>query len=246
MNGELEHSHDPEAIRSRLTELPARSHLRDFVYGAVDGAVTTFAVVAGVRGAGLDDRIVLILGAANLAADGFSMAVSNYLGSRAEAQELERARRMEERHVALAPEGEREEIRQIYAAKGFGGRSLEQIVSRITSEKKLWVDTMLREELGLSLSPVSPVRSGLATFAAFAAVGAVPLASFVLRRHFPGAVSDPFQWSAALTAAAFFGVGALKGRFVGLRWWASGLETLAVGGVAAALAYAAGALLRAV
>ena len=87
----LESEHSTDAIRRRLAQAPAVSYLRDFVYGAIDGAVTTFAVVAGARGANLGDSVVVILGVANLLADGFSMAVSNYLGTRAEREQRDRA-----------------------------------------------------------------------------------------------------------------------------------------------------------
>ena len=86
-------AHTPEAVRERLLAAPRHSYLRDFVYGSVDGAVTTFAIVSGVAGAGLPGRVVIILGLANVAADGFSMAASNFLGTRAERQLLEQARR---------------------------------------------------------------------------------------------------------------------------------------------------------
>jgi VIT1/CCC1 family predicted Fe2+/Mn2+ transporter len=238
--------HSPDAVRHRLSVPPSTSYLRDFIYGAIDGAVTTFAVVAGVEGAGLSADVVLILGGANLLADGFSMAVSNFLGLRAEHQQLERARREEERHVRLVPEGEREEIRQIFAAKGFEGEDLERVVEVITADYDLWVSTMLSEELGLGGTEVSPVRAGAATFAAFLLVGSFPLLAFVFDAVAPGGLDAVFAWSAAMTAIAFFAVGSLKARFVEQVWWRSGLETLAIGGAAAVLAFAVGALLESI
>jgi vacuolar iron transporter family protein len=85
-NPELRRQHTRDAIGLRLARPPATSYLRDFIYGAIDGAVTTFAIVAGAAGANLSDSVVVILGFANLFADGLSMAVSNYLGTRAESQ----------------------------------------------------------------------------------------------------------------------------------------------------------------
>ena len=236
--------HSPEAIRRRFARPPSTSYLRDFIYGAIDGAVTTFAVVAGVEGANLSAKVVLILGGANLIADGFSMAVSNFLGLRAGSQQLERARGEEERQVSQMPEGEREEIRQIFAAKGFKGEDLESVVDVITADRDLWVSTMMSEELGLGGAQPSPLRAGAATLLAFVVVGAFPLVAFVVDAAVPGGIEHPFAWSAAMTAIAFFAVGGLKARFVTQAWWRSGLETLAVGGAAAVLAYVVGALLR--
>jgi VIT1/CCC1 family predicted Fe2+/Mn2+ transporter len=191
----LEAEHTPAGVSARLRRRPAPSYLHDFIYGAVDGAVTTFAVVAGVAGANLDETVVIILGVANLIADGFSMAVSNFLGSRAERQRRERARREEEAHIRLVPEGEREEIRQIFAAKGFDGRDLDRIVQVITSDPERWTETMMREELGFASTEPNEVRAALATLVAFVTVGFLPLAAYVMtsplpdasRTHSPGA-----------------------------------------------------------
>ena len=242
----LEEQHTARAVTARLGERPPPSYLSDFIYGAVDGAVTTFAVVAGAAGASLDESVVIILGGANLIADGFSMAVSNFLGSRAERQQRERARREEQRHIRLVPEGEREEIRQIFASKGFEGRDLERVVQVITSDPELWTETMMSEELGYGAAERNELRAAAATLVAFILIGFLPLLVFVYDLATSAEVEDPFAWSAVLTAVAFLAVGGMKSRFVDQTWWRSALETLAVGGLAAVLAYAAGAFLDSV
>ena len=242
----LRDEHTPLAVRKRLRDRPSPSYLQDFIYGAVDGAVTTFAVVAGAEGASLDETVVIILGGANLIADGFSMAVSNFLGSRAERQQQERARRQEQLQIQVVPEGEREEIRQIFAAKGFEGRDLERVVEVITADPELWAKTMMTEELGFSSTETNEFRAAAATLAAFLTVGFLPLTVFVYDLAAPGEVENAFTWSAMMTGIAFLVVGALKSRFVDQSWWRSALETLIVGGLAAALAYVTGAFLKCV
>jgi VIT1/CCC1 family predicted Fe2+/Mn2+ transporter len=236
----VEAEHTPDAIRARLDQGPGRSALRDVVYGAIDGVVTTFAVVAGVAGAGLAPRVVLILGVANLAADGFSMAVSNFLGARSEGQRRERIRRQEQQHIAVVPAGEREEVRQLLARWGLDDESLDAATDAVTRDPDRWVSFMLQLEHGLPASSTSPVRAAVATFLAFVAVGSVPLAPFVLDALLDAGVSSPFAWSAALTAVAFFAVGVGKAMVVAQSRWRSGVETVLVGGAAAALAYVVG------
>ncbi|HSD73348.1 MAG TPA: VIT1/CCC1 transporter family protein [Steroidobacteraceae bacterium] len=237
----LEHAHSPESIQQRIGRPPERGYLPDAILGAIDGGVTTFAVVSAAVGGRLSGVAVIVLGAANLLADGFSMAASNYLAAKSEREEVERARRQEERHIAQVPEGEREEVRQIFAGKGFTGEVLDQVVAVITANRQVWIETMLTEEHGLQLIGRNPLRSGLATFAAFASVGLLPLLPFLIS---PGDLAQGFSISIAITAGAFLGVGMLKGRVLRRSLLASGVETLLIGGLAAVLAYAAGYAMR--
>lgn len=236
--------HTPEGVRERLSRPPEHSYLRDFVYGAIDGAVTTFAIVAGVAGANLGAGVVIVLGLANLVADGFSMAVSNYLGTRAEQDRRTQARLTEERHIELVPEGEREEIRHLFAAKGFEGEDLERAVEVITADRERWVETMLNEELGFPPTTASPARAGAATFVAFILVGALPLLAFLIDLAFPGSIGDPFPISIFLTGIGFLLVGVMKAGVVGQSLWRGGVETLLLGGAAAAVAFGIGAALQ--
>lgn len=239
-----EAAHTPAAVRARLRSGPSHNYLRDFIYGAVDGTVTTFAIVAGVEGAGLAPGIVVVLGVANLVADGFSMAASNFLATRAEHQQREKARRREELEIERFPEGEREEIRQIFASKGFQGDDLDRVVRVITSDGRRWVNTMLTEELGLSLHGPSAWRAGLVTFAAFGLVGLLPLLPFLGEFAAWRLPFHSFYVSSVATGISFAAIGACKSRFTGQRWHAGALETLGVGGAAAALAFVVGLLLR--
>jgi VIT1/CCC1 family predicted Fe2+/Mn2+ transporter len=214
------------------------SYLRDWIYGGIDGAVTTFAVVSGVTGAELSAVIIVVLGIANLVADGFSMAASNFSGTRVEREELQQLDAIERRHIMEEPEGEREEIRQIYREKGFEGEELERVVAVITADPDRWVREMLTEEYGLPVKVRSPLLAAASTFSAFFVCGAVPIVSYVI--HAP----SPFAISGVATGLVFFIIGAVKSRWSPMNWWKSGLETLAIGGLAAFLAYAAGYLLR--
>jgi VIT1/CCC1 family predicted Fe2+/Mn2+ transporter len=234
----MEHDHSTDAIRHRLSRDPQASYLRDWIYGGIDGAVTTFAVVSGVVGAELSATVIIVLGLANLFADGFSMAASNFTGTRAEREELGRLKDIERRHIEEVPDGEREEVREIYRNKGFEGGDLERVVAVITSDRERWVQTMLTEEYGLPLQVRSPLLAAASTFSAFIVCGAVPVIPFAFKA--PGA----FSWSLVATAVVFFAIGAVKSVWTMRRWWASGTETLIIGAVAAALAYLVGYFLR--
>lgn len=234
----LEHDHSEDGIRLRLAQENRPNYVRDWVYGGIDGAVTTFAIVAGVVGAALSAKVILILGLANLIADGFSMAASNYSGTKTEVDDLERLREIERRHIALVPEGEREEIRQILHGKGLTGHALEEAVDAITSNDETWVNTMLAEEYGLTPVVRAPAKSALATFSAFLICGVVPLVPFIVT------IPNPFIVALVTTGLVFFAIGTIKSLWSLAPWWRSGLETLTIGMLAAGMAYLVGYLLR--
>jgi vacuolar iron transporter family protein len=212
----------------------------DFIYGSIDGAVTTFAIVAGVVGAGLSPGIVLILGFANLFADGFSMAASNYQASKARNEFVEMKRKQEEWEIDNLEDQERDEIRDIYKAKGFKDELLEEVVRIITSKKKVWVDTMMKEELGL-IENKDPITSSVSTFVGFNVIGLVPLIPFIVFMIMGVELnSESFVYSTVSVITAFFLVGVIKGKIVKKSMIRSGLNTLVIGGIAATVAYGIG------
>lgn len=233
----MEHEHTPNAIRRRLAAGPTHNYLRDWIYGGIDGSVTTLAVVTGVAGAQLSHWVILVLGFANLFADGFSMAASNYLGTKAEHDDWRRLEHIEHRHIDLEPEGEREEVRQIFERKGFEGIDLQRIVELVTANRERWVRTMLTDEYGLPHAVRSPWMAALSTFTAFLICGLIPLLPYLI------GMANSLSVSAALTAVVFFAIGSIKSRWSTSSWWYSGLITLLVGAMAASLAYAVGVVL---
>ncbi len=233
---DLRAEHEPDSIRARLAAPCGQSTLGDFVLGGVDGVITTFAVVAGSFGGRLPAATIILLGLANLVADGFSMGISNYLATRSRREEVAQARADEAWQIEAFPEGERREIREIFAAKGFEPPTLDRIVEVVTADRALWLDTMLEQELKLGGTLAHPLRAGLSTFAAFCIFGVLPLLPFLAGPR----VSEGFFWSAGLAAAAFFTLGLGKGLILGRQTMRSGLETFAIGSLAAGLAYGIG------
>ena len=220
-----------------------QEYLGEFVYGSIDGSVTTFAVVAGAAGAHLDSSVVIILGFANLIADGFAMSVGSYLSTKSELQNYEKHKRIEYWEIENLREKEVQEVRDIYLAKGFEGDLLEQVVDKITEDKDRWVDTMMMEELEMIPTNKSPLAMGMVTFISFVIVGFIPLLSYVLDYTIRWDI-NLFYVSTALTSLTFIGIGALKSyvthssRIIGM------LETLVLGTAAASLAYVVGSILE--
>jgi len=231
MHAKFQHAHSPKAIQQRLEQGPPQSYLRDWVYGGVDGVVTTFAIVSGVAGADLGILVVLILGAANLLADGFSMAAGNFLATQAEFDLKDQLREVEKQHIKQEPAGEKEEVRQILKSKGLSGWALKRATNTIIKNQEHWIELMLKEEYGLPGEIRSPLKAATSTFLSFVLCGLIPLLPYL----FGG--SSPFLWSSITTALVFFAIGSLKSRWTLTPWWRSGLYTLGIGASAAFLAY---------
>jgi len=202
----------------------------------MDGIVTTFAVVAGSAGADLTINIILILGMSNLIADGLSMSIGSYLSKKSELDNYNKHLRIEEWEIENMPDIERQEVMDIYKEKGFSGSELEMVVNRITSNKQVWIDTMMKDELGLTLEKKSPFRSGLSTLFSFIVAGGIPLIFYVFA--YSGKVGlNPFFLSSIVTLIAFIVIGYIKTYVTKIGLVRSMLETLALGASAATAAY---------
>ena len=222
----------------------SKDFLPEFVYGGIDGAITTFAVVAGATGANLDIPVVIILGFANLIADGFSMSVGNFFSAKASADSYEKNKNIEYWEIENKRESEVEEIRDIYRNKGFKGELLEQVVEVITSDREVWVETMMKEELEMTKDRKSPYQTAGVTFFSFLLVGFIPLAAYVYALLFETSKDQLFVYACVLTGAAFCLIGVLKS-IINQKNAIRGIaETLFLGGIAAVLAYYVGAVLE--
>lgn len=215
----------------------AGKYVGDFIYGANDGIITTFAIVAGAVGASLSPLVILVLGFANIVADGISMGASNYLGKRSEQDYARAQRKKEEWEIDNLREIEVEEIREIFEKKGFRGKDLARAVEIITSDRKVWLDVMMKDELGIiEEHGHDPRKHGLVTFAAFIVAGLIPLVPFLLPF-----VPNAFVISIIFGGLALFAAGALRTLITTVSWIRGGLEVLVVGSGAAVAAYLVGA-----
>lgn len=236
MNRTQEQDHharvDPHKVGARVPEI---------ILGGQDGLVNTLGVVLGIAAASASTRIVLAGGLAAALAEAVSMAAVAYTSGVAAGHVYESERAREYRHIERAPNLEREEIRAIYARKGFSGEMLERIVATITENRDVWVAVMLAEEHGLSpVTRPAALRSAAAVGASALLGSLVPIVPFFVLGLRPGGVA-----SVAATAAALFALGAYKGRVTVGRWVLAGLELAGVGLVSALVGYLVGWLVAA-
>lgn len=222
-----------------------QKYLGEIVYGGIDGAVTTFAVVSGAVGAGLSNKVIIILGFANLLADGFAMSVGAYLSAKSVKDQKKAKSRIDKTITNNAIILKKQNLRQVYTEKGFTGTLLNTVVEEV-EETYSKIQKQLDEAPFTEFSfGKSPLKIGLTTYLSFITIGLIPLTVYVwdLIGKFPG---NLFIWASILTSFAFILIGFLKsyitktGRLKGI------LETLILGMIAATVAYYVGDLLEAI
>lgn len=216
------------------------SALADVILGGQDGLVNVLGVILGVAAATGDPRIILVAGLAATFAESVSMGAVAYTSTLAESDFYESEREREYRHISEVPNLEQQEIRDIYAEKGFTGELLERIVDTITANKDVWVAVMMAEEH--QLSPINrrhALRSAVIVGLAAIIGSLIPLAPFIILP-----VNAGIWTSILVSGLVLFGVGAYKARVTIGHPGKSGLEMAVIGTVSALVGYAVGALLR--
>jgi len=209
--------------------------VRDVVLGMSDGLTVPFALAAGLSGAVASARLILIAGAAELAAGAIAMGLGGYLAARSEADTYRSELKREYDEVLDIPQEERDEVRKIFASWGLEGETLEAATAAICAEPKRWVDFMMREELKLSEPDPGRARlSALTIGGAYVAGGAIPLAPYL----FPVPVLTALGVSCLVTLTALAIFGSVKGRLTGRPPLSEALRTVFVGALASGAAFA--------
>ena len=219
----------------------AGESVRDIVIGMSDGLTVPFALAAGLTGAVSATRIIVTAGLAEIAAGSIAMGLGGYLAARSDADHYASERRREEREVVELAEREREEVADVFRDYGLGDEEIAPVLRAFEARPKAWVDFMMRFELGLEApEPGRALKSALTIAGAYVAGGFIPLSPYMLVAHDSGRA---LSISVAVTLVALLVFGYVKGHFTGAKPWKSGLQTLLVGGLAAAAAFALARLL---
>jgi VIT1/CCC1 family predicted Fe2+/Mn2+ transporter len=228
-----------EVLSMEAWEIRGGGGVRDMIFGANDGLVSTLAFVVGAFGAFADPHIVLLTGIAELFAGTISMAVGSYQSSKSEREVLERESQRKKVKKGMTAEEEREELIKFYQAEGFKKGEAEAIVDRIAGKKELPIQAGTLEELGLAPKELgNPVKAGVLCGVSFGLAALVPILPFV----FPISSLEALIASIIGTVATLFGVGAMKTIFSRKSWVRSGLEMMVIGASAAAITYVIGTL----
>lgn len=213
--------------------------LRPAVFGAMDGLVSNFALIAGVAGGTADTRVISLAGIAGLAAGAFSMAGGEYVSVASQSELAQAEIAVERREMALHPEEEQAELAALYESRGVDPELAAEVARQISRNPEQALEVHTLNELGVKPGDLpSPVTAALSSFLSFAVGALIPLVPYL--------AGVTHLWlSAGLSMLALFGAGALVARLTARRWWFTGLRQLAVGAVAAALTWGLGSLIGA-
>eukprot|EP00934_Nitzschia_sp_Nitz4_P001375 Nitzschia sp. Nitz4//scaffold48_size128905//70480//71730//NITZ4_003601-RA/size128905-augustus-gene-0.8-mRNA-1//1//CDS//3329552985//1375//frame0 len=220
--------------------------LKPIIFGGLDGILTSFAIVAGAAGGGMSASVVLVLGFSNIFADALSMGVGEFLSSKAENEWILSERRREVWELENYPEGEIQEMIEIYEGQGMSHEDATLVVQTMAKYKDFFVDVMMQQELELQVPEEDHVREsfneGVIMFLSFASFGAMPLLGYVV---FPLVFDDLdqttlFVAACSVTACVLFFLGSVKSKFANANWFWSGVETLLLGGTCATVAFTIG------
>jgi len=210
--------------------------MRDFVFGFGDGINTSLGIAAGVGGADVSANIIILAALVGMFTGAKAMAVQNYLAVKTQRELLKSEIAREEWEIENKPEDERKEIEDIYKAKGFSGKDLDMIVEKIILDKKVWLDTMLTEELNLNLEIAgSPIKSALRMFISFLIGGMLPILPF----FFSSGLTALFI-AIGISVSTSFTVGVIKSRMANTNKIVGGLEMAGLGTGIALLGYGIG------
>ncbi len=217
------------------------NYIRDIVFGFGDGVNTSLGIVSGVGGAIIAADVVILAALIGMFTGAKAMAVQNYLAVKSQREILESEIKREELEIESMPEKERLEIEEIYMQKGFEGDELKKIVDKITSNKAVWLKTMLTEELGLNLNILgSPIKGALVMFGAFLSGGILPILPFFAVKT--SLIPSTFAIIIAIiiSISSSFLVGALKARIAKKNWIKGGIEMAGLGTGIALVGYGIG------
>ena len=216
------------------THFEASATVRDVVIGMADGLTVPFALAAGLSGTVASTAIVVVAGLAEIAAGSIAMGLGGYLAARTESDHYRSERAREMRETVEIPEKETEEVADVFRSYGMAERDLAPVVAAICSDQTRWVDFMMRFELGFEEPDPQRARNSAVTIAAsYILGGLVPLAPYMLMGNLYTALSV----SVAVTLAALFVFGYVKGKLTGISPFRGGLQTVTIGGLASAAAY---------
>jgi VIT1/CCC1 family predicted Fe2+/Mn2+ transporter len=215
--------------------------VRDVVIGMADGLTVPFALAAGLSGAVNSTHVVVLAGLAEIAAGSIAMGLGGFLAAQGDAEHYRSERLREEREVVERTHDEEEEVYEIFEEYGVDRLEAQPVLQALKRDPNAWVNFMMRFELGLEEPERGRAGRSAATIAlSYVVGGLIPLAPYMLARGTQAAL----EISVVITLAALLIFGSVKGRLTGAGAIRSGLQTTAIGGVAAAVAYGLAKLLN--